>query len=142
MRVYVCPGSASRRAVVPEEPQRPGLQPGPGDDPPAHLPPPAALHPVRGGVRLHRAAHALAARPPHQAAAAPLPALQRHAVQVSQSGGPAVGRGEGPCCLVMVLWNVFGEMVSASVLTFHCEIYLEFRGRRKHSNEMDYDMNK
>ena len=79
-------GAPAWRSVVSEEPERPGLQPGPGDDPPAHLPPPAPLHPVRCGVRLHRAAHALAARPPHQAAAAPLPALQRHALQVSQWG--------------------------------------------------------
>lgn len=47
--------------MVSEKPQRPGFQPGAGDDPPAHLQTPAEVHPLGGGVRLHRAAHAMAA---------------------------------------------------------------------------------
>ena len=94
--VCLPPGAEARRAVVPEEPQRPRLQPGTGDDPPAHLPPPAALHPVRGGVWVDRVAHALAAHPAHQSAAAQLPAVQRHAIQVGQSGrGQLWVEGEG-----------------------------------------------
>lgn len=75
-------GAEARSAVVSAKPQRPRFQPGAGDDSPPHLPAPASLHPVRGGVRLHRAAHAVAAHPAHQAAAAHLPAVQCHALQV------------------------------------------------------------
>lgn len=84
-RIFCPPpsGAEARSAVVSEKPQRPRFQPGAGDDSPAHLPAPASLHPVRGGVRLHRAAHAVAAHPAHQAAAAHLPAVQCHALQVN-----------------------------------------------------------
>lgn len=78
-----CPqGAEARSAVVSEKPQRPRFQPGAGDDSPPHLQTPAPLHPVSGGVRLHRAAHAVAPYPADQTAAAHLPAVQRHALQV------------------------------------------------------------
>lgn len=69
--------------MVSEKPQRSGFQPSAGDDPPAHLQTPAEVHPLGGGVRLHRAAHAMAAHQANQTPAAHLPALQRHALQVT-----------------------------------------------------------
>lgn len=69
--------------MVSEKPQRSGFQPSAGDDPPAHLQTPAEVHPLSGGVRLHRAAHAMAAHQANQTPAAHLPALQRHALQVT-----------------------------------------------------------
>ena len=41
-------GAPTWRSVVSEEPERPGLQPGPGDDPPAGVPSPAKVHPLPG----------------------------------------------------------------------------------------------
>lgn len=79
-------GVEARSAVVSQKPQRSGFQPGAGDDPPAHLQTPAEVHPLGGGVRLHRAAHAVAADQANQTPAAHLPALQCHALQVTQIG--------------------------------------------------------
>lgn len=71
--------------MVSEKPQRSRFQPGARDDPPAHLQTPAQVHPFGGGVRLHRAAHALAAHQAHQTTAANLPAIQCHALQVTST---------------------------------------------------------
>lgn len=77
-------GVEARSVVVSEKPQRPRFQPSAGDDPPAHLQTPAEVHPLGGGVRLHRAAHAVAAGQANQTTAAHLPAIQRHALQVTR----------------------------------------------------------
>lgn len=78
-------GIEARSAVVSEKPQRSRFQPCAGDDPPAHLQTPEEVHPLGGGVRLHCAAHAMAANQANQTPAAHLPALQCHALQVTLS---------------------------------------------------------
>lgn len=83
LKMFSLSGVEARSAVVSEKPQRSGFQPGAGDDPPAHLQTPAQVHPLGGGVRLHRAAHAMAADQANQTPAAHFPALQCHALQVT-----------------------------------------------------------
>lgn len=78
------PGAEAWSPVVFAKPERSRLQPGAGDDPPAHLQTPAQVHPVRGGFWLHCVAHAVASHQADQSDAPHLPAVQRHALQVTR----------------------------------------------------------